>query len=234
MRKRKIKAKECLIIFIVLFMSCRWISAQNFETLESLPLETSSTPGAKNELVVYLTGDGGWNSFSRNLKEEFEGKGFGVVALNCRKYFWKKKTPEQFARDVEYLSNYFMARWKKASLVIVGYSFGADVASFLPRLLSSSLHDKVRKIALLSPSSSTDFVVRLSDLFAETDDADRKYKVGTAIEKSKLPVACIFGQEEQLFLKHELSESDNLKVYQLPGGHHYNNDFSLIMKTINP
>ncbi len=233
-RGRRKNFRHWLVLIWIILLGSNFSFAQGTTNLKDLPLETSPSAGNQNDLVLYLTGDGGFNTFSQKFKAEFEKKGYGVVALNSRKYFWKGKSPEVFARDIEKISNHFMKNWKKASLIIVGYSFGADVASFLPRLLTIELQNKIKKIALLSPSSSTDFEVRLSDLLATSDDAARKYKVGGEIEKNRLPMACIFGKNENLLLKNSLSENDSLKVYQLPGGHHYNDNFSLLMKTINP
>jgi type IV secretory pathway VirJ component len=235
MKRERINIKQCLVLILMLFVvGSSTLFAQGITNMKDLPLETSQFKGSQNDLVIYLTGDGGWNSFSQKLKQEFEKRGYGVVSLNSRKYFWNGKSPEAFARDIEKISNYFIKSWEKASLIIVGYSFGADVASFLPGLLTTELQNKIKKIALLSPSASTDFKVRLSDLLSINDDAQRKFKVGSEIEKNKLRMACIFGQEENLFLKNSLSENDSLKIYQLPGGHHYNDNFSLLMETINP
>ncbi|HKI90483.1 MAG TPA: AcvB/VirJ family lysyl-phosphatidylglycerol hydrolase, partial [Draconibacterium sp.] len=195
-RGRRKNFRRWLILILILLLGSNFSFAQGTINLKDLPLEASLSKGKRNDLVLYLTGDGGWNSFSQKLKEEFEKKGYGVVSLNSRKYFWKGKSPEVFARDMEKISNYFMGNWKKASLIIVGYSFGADVASFLPNLLTTDLKQKIKKIALLSPSASTDFEVRLSDLLATTDDAARKYKVGGEIKKNRLPMACIFGKNE--------------------------------------
>lgn len=233
-RERSKNFRVWLVLILMVLAGNNFSFAQGTPNLNDLPLETSQSGGTRSDLILYLTGDGGWNSFSQKLKESFEKKGYGVISLNSRKYFWKGKSPEVFAHDIEKISSYFMKNWKKASLIIVGYSFGADVASFLPGLLTLQLQNKIKKIALLSPSASTDFEVRLSDLLATSDDAERKYKVGSEIEKTKLPMACIFGQDENLLLKNSLSENDSLRIYRLPGGHHYNDNFSLLMKTINP
>ncbi len=233
MERRKIVV-YWLVLLTVICMSSNLTTAQGIPALGDLPLETSAVKGSRSDLILYLTGDGGWNAFSQKLKEEFEKKGYGVVSLNSRKYFWKGKSPKIFARDIEKISNYFMKNWGKASLIVVGYSFGADVASFLPRLLTIDLQHKIKKVALLSPSASTDFEVHLSDLLATADDAQRKYKVGGEIERNGLPMTCIFGQNENLLLKDSLSENNSLKVFRLPGGHHYNDNFSLLMETINP
>jgi type IV secretory pathway VirJ component len=231
---RRKNFKQWLVLLFMVLINSNLLFAQGITNLKDLPLEASLSQGSRNDLVIYLTGDGGWNSFSQKLKQEFEKEGYGVVSLNSRKYFWKGKSPEVFARDIEKISSYFMKSWKKASLIIVGYSFGADVASFLPGLLTMELQNRIKKIALLSPSSSTDFEIRLSDLLATSDDLQRKFKVGREIEQNRLPMACIFGQNEDLLLKNSLNENDTLKIYQLPGGHHYKDNFSLLMKTINP
>lgn len=223
-----------MVLFLIFLAITDSSNAQKIIDMNDLPLESSNSKGNQDDLVLYLTGDGGWNSFSQKIMEELEKKGFGVVALNSRKYFRKGKSPEPFAQDIEKISNFYMTSWGKASLVIVGYSFGADVASFLPGLLTLDLQNKIKKIVLLSPSASTDFAVRLSDLFATSDDMQQKFKVGSEIENSRLPISCIFGQDENLILKNSLKESDSLKIYQLPGGHHYNDNFSLLMETINP
>ena len=41
-------------------------------------------------MVLFLTGDGGFNTFSQKLADEYASAGIPVVALNSSKYFWKK------------------------------------------------------------------------------------------------------------------------------------------------
>jgi len=76
------------------------------------------------------------------MVREFEKQDYGVVTLNSRKYFWNEKSPEVFADDIEKLSTYYLREWRKSSLIIVGYSFGADVAGFLPKRVSVELQKK--------------------------------------------------------------------------------------------
>jgi type IV secretory pathway VirJ component len=195
-----------------------------------LPLQLSYEKGVNQELVIYLTGDGGWNSFNQQMVQEFEKQGYGVVALNTRKYFWSEKTPVEFAQDFEKISNYYLKAWGKQSLIIVGYSFGADVASFLPNRLSVDSKNKIKKMILLSPSASTDFIIRLSDMMGGNENINRKYKVGPEIEKAGLPIVCIFGEDEVMTLKTQLEKNKNLTLSELPGDHRYNNNFSLVLK----
>ena len=207
-------------------------NGQNADPILDFPIQLTLSHGIHDELVIYVTGDGGWNSFNQQLVQQLEQQGYGVVALNSRKYFWSVKSPEIFARDLEMLSNYYMKAWGKSGLIILGYSFGADVVSFLPSRVSYELQKKIKKIALISPSARTDFVIRLSDLVGETENLNRKYKVSTEIEHSTLPEVCSFGQEELKVLKNDLKSSKNLNIITLPGDHRYKNNFIILIKTL--
>jgi type IV secretory pathway VirJ component len=220
------------ICLICLFNNCFFIKAGVSGNVADFPLQLSGSRGSKEVLVVYLTGDGGWNTFNQQMVREFERNGFGVVAINTRKYFWDEKKPGTFARDFELISGYYLKEWGKTSLTIVGYSFGADVAGFLLSRVSADLHKKINLIALLSPSASTDFVIRLSDLIGSGENLSRKYQVGPEIDKADLPVICIFGKDEEKMLKAGLSKKKNLTIYEVPGDHRYNNNFALLLKII--
>jgi type IV secretory pathway VirJ component len=201
--------------------------------MRSLPLSFSMNKGSQNALILYISGDGGLNSFNRSLIQAFEKKQYGVVTLDSRKYFWTQKEPIGFANDAEKIALHYMQAWNKSSLVIVGYSFGADVAAFLSGRLSNTLRTKIRSMTLLSPSASTDFVIRLSDLLAENDNANRKYKIEPEIKKNTLPLTCIFGEEEHLFLKSKLKTMGNIRVYDLPGNHQYEKNYPLLLKKMD-
>jgi type IV secretory pathway VirJ component len=226
--------EKILISTLLLIITCGFTPTdQKLKTIENLPLQLSVNKGMNSKLVIYLTGDGGWNNFSQKLTQEFENKGYGVVSLNTRKYFWKSKTPDIFAQDIEYLVNYYMGDWQKNSVIIVGYSFGADVAAFLPERLSKKLLAKMNRIVLLSPSASSDFVINLSDLIGDSKNTRRKYKIEPELNRTTFPVICVFGMNEDLKLKNTLIKKKSLTIYELPGSHQYKNDTELLIKTID-
>jgi len=106
------------------------------------------------------------------------------------------------------------------------------VVSFLPNGLSDEYQRKIRRVVLISPSASTDFVIRLSDLVAESENMNRRYQVRPEIEKSGLPLLCTFGKDEEKALKNGFDLKKKVTVTILPGDHRYNNDFGLLIKTI--
>ena len=218
-------------LFLLLGMSSS-LKGQGVDPSKDLPLERSGSKGKQDVLILYLSGDGCWNSFNQQMSQALEKRGYGIVALNSRKYFWNEKSPEEFAKDFEHVALYYMSKCEKPTVIVVGYSFGADVAGFLPSRLSAALHKKVKKVVLVSPSSSTDFVVRLSDLIGDNDNPTRKYKVGSEITRSDIPIVCTFGSDEEKILHGLLQNSKILTIFNLPGDHQYNNDFDLLLKTI--
>ena len=234
-----IRLINTISMFRILILCLTWLTlnlfslkAQEYVPKPDLPVEASISHGSNDELIIYITGDGGWNTFNGQLVNQMEHLGYGVVALNSRKYFWSMKSPEIFAKDIEQLTKYYLAFWKKSTVIIVGYSFGADVASFLPGLLTEELKNKIKQIVLISPSASTDFVIRISDLVGETENTNRRYLVKPEIDQIGLPVICTFGKAEAKVLKTTFAIRKNLTTITLEGDHRYNNDFKLLIKTI--
>lgn len=218
-----------LSIFLALTGS---VSAQEVTPLKDMPIHVSSSNGNQKNLILYVSGDGGWNDFSKGLVKECEAKGFSVVALDSRKYFWEEKTPAQFTKDVEMLLTHYLQFWNKPSFSIIGYSFGADVSAFIPKRLSLNLRKKTKLLILISPSSSTDFKIKLNDLFFSNDARNRKYKLIKELEQSSVNLLCVFGKEENLLLKENIQPNAGLLVKEFPGSHTYNNDQESLVKFI--
>lgn len=180
-------------------------------------------------LVLIITGDGGWNSFSQQLGNQYADAGIPVIGLNALKYFWKKKTPEQAANDIAALLYEYCDRWKKKTILLCGYSFGAEVLPFIYLRLPPDLKEKTNRIQLLSPASYTDFEVHVSDLFGSKNTV-RKMNVASEVEKINKPVTCYYGILEKEKPLQQL-EMKNLKTVILKGDHHYENSFQEIVET---
>jgi type IV secretory pathway VirJ component len=200
--------------------------------MENLPLKVFWKFADDKPFVIYMTGDGGWNEFSKKLANSFLKSGYNVVALNSRTYFWESKTPEQFAADIELIANHYLKLNKSQQFIVVGYSFGADVGAFLPTYLNASWLKKILSLTLISPSLSTDFEVKISDLLVSFDDPDRKYKIVPELYKSSIPILCLFGKEEDLKIKNQLKKTDKINVIHLPGSHRYSNNTDNLCKII--
>ena len=144
--------QKIYILLFTLSVTMR-LYAQSPSPLEQLPINTVPAAGDSTKpLVLYITGDGGWNKFSKNLSQAFADKGYPVVALNAKDYFWKKKTPTQAATDITSLIKAYQVNWKRKKIILLGYSFGADVMPFVFNLLPTDLSTLVANVNLLSDS----------------------------------------------------------------------------------
>ena len=200
--------------------------AQAKDDIADLPVTLIPAKNQPGEtMVLFLTGDGGLNTFSQKLVDQYAATGIPVVALNSSKYFWKRRTPDQSAQDISTLLYKYTKDLKKKSILLCGYSFGADVLPFIYMRLPQDLKEKVSRIQLLSPSAYTDFEVHLSYLFVS-----KKFDIASEVKKIAKPVLCYYGASESDKPLNGLAMK-NFKLIILKGDHHYNNSFSEIVDT---
>jgi type IV secretory pathway VirJ component len=76
-----------------------------------------------------------------------------VVGLDSQKYFWNARTPEETARKIAEIAQYYLQYKEIKSFHIMGYSFGACVAPFIANKLPESLREKLSSLTLLSPDT---------------------------------------------------------------------------------
>jgi len=134
--------------------------------LPGLPVIEMPSPGAPADrpLAVILSGDGGWAGVDREVARVLAGRrGVPVVGLDTLEYFWNARTPDAAAADLQRLLRHYLAAWKRDRVVLVGYSLGADVLPFLADRLPADLLQRVRLIALLGPSHTTPFEIRIKE-----------------------------------------------------------------------
>lgn len=179
-------------------------------------------PGAATAgkpLVFYIGGDGGWNKFSQQLCQGFTQAGYPVVALDSRGYFWKKQSPEQSTADISAWISQYASRWHTKGIWLVGYSFGADVVPFVLNRMDSSMLESVEKVALVAPSLTTDFEVRLAGMLGF--GANGRYDVHRELMRVKAaPVQVIVAADEQDGTQWQ-SARGKVPVVVFPGGHHF-------------
>lgn len=170
-------------------------------------------------LLVLLSGDGGWLEFNDQLAAGFAAKGFHVVGLNSRSYFWEQRDPDQTAVDVIRLVKHYSQLYHTNKIYLAGYSFGADVIPFVYNRMPTSIKKSVSAIGMLSPFASTDFMVRTADLLNLSGD-NKLYKVQPELQGIRIPVYCFYGEKESPRALSEYKRR-NFHLKFLAGDHHY-------------
>jgi type IV secretory pathway VirJ component len=210
--------KKFLLIYLLSVLFPVVLSAQSDE----LPIKEWNG-NATNPFVLYISGDGGFNRFSTDLCTALNKGGYRVTAINAKSYFWDKKTPEETtAAILSYLVKIFKNR-QNQRLVLVGYSFGADVMPFIVNKLPDSIQKKLVSVILLAPSSSTDFEIHWTDIFG--GHTKRSMDVVAAINKMNVPrTVVIMGEDDMAYFPAKTVQVKNYVLEVLPGSHHFAGD----------
>jgi type IV secretory pathway VirJ component len=220
--------KWIVIFFLAIFLEAQ---AQQSTVISDLPINTYSSQDTSKPVILYYTGDGGFNSFSTEFAEHFNAKGYPVISFNCLKHFWKSKTPEQSADDASKLISYYLGLWKRKRVILIGYSFGADIVPFIFTRLPRDQSKNISQIVLLSPSNHTDFEVHVSEMLGENSEGTNN--VPAEINKiDQKPILILSGEKEEDDLNTALLRISNYQKIILPGGHHYDSAPSLVVDTI--
>ena len=197
--------------------------------LEDLPLVEVRGKDENRQLVVLLTGDGGWAGLDKGITEKFASEGIATVALNSLKYFWTKRTPEETSQDVSRVIRHYLDAWKKDRVILVGYSFGADVMPFVLNGLPGDVLAKVGTVNLLGLSSTATFEVKVGDWIGGPADG-LPVAPQLAALRNPPPMQCLYGEGEKDSSCSRLPA--RVARQQIGRGHHFSGDYDAIARAI--
>lgn len=208
-------------------------SASGVDGPGDLPVVEVARHSATGVLVVFYSGDGGWRDIDRRVGEALGRHGYAVVGIDTLRYFWGRREPAGVARDLERLMQYYLRAWGLEEVVLVGYSFGANILPFAYNRLSEVNRGRVRLVALLSPELSTDFEVHIAGWLGQQATGAAAMPIlpeATRIEPRRL--VCVYGEQEG---SSTLCTQPGLKaarLIRLPGGHHYDGDYEALARRL--
>jgi type IV secretory pathway VirJ component len=192
--------------------------------LPDLPLvEVPAAAGPHHDLMaVMLSGDGGWASLDEGVASALSRRGIPVVGWSSLRYFWSPRTPDGAAQDLARLMRHYLAAWGASRVLLIGYSFGADVLPYLAARLPPDLRARVTGIGLIGLEPEADFEFHVGDWFGRA--GDRRYPTAPEVRRLEgLPVACVEGADERRSACRALPSW--AKVLTVPGGHHVGSDY---------
>jgi len=198
--------------------------------LADLPLAVLPAHAAHDTMAIVLSGDGGWRDIDREIAEFLAMEGVPTVGIDSLRYFWSEKSPEAIAADLSRIIDYFTDAWQVRSVVLIGYSFGADVLPAAYNRLPENEKAKVTTVSLLGLSDTAAFQFDVSGWFGGGGDPSHP----TMPEVSKMPpkvVQCIFGEDDDESICPKL-QGTGAEVLQLPGGHHFDDDYEAVARKI--
>jgi len=199
--------------------------------VRDLPLvEVRATSGHSSRMAILLTGDGGWAGLDREVSGGLSAAGIDVVALSTLRYFWKERKPEVAARDLQRIMRHYLAAWHKDQVLLIGYSFGANVLPFLVNRLPPDMRSRVATLSLLAPALETGFEIHVADWIPGSTSHGRPLK--PELDRlGDIRILCLYGDGALASPCPGLPATAG-KAVQLPGDHHFNDDYVALVREI--
>ena len=197
-----------------------------------LPLvEVLAPEPSLDAFAILYSGDGGWRDLDRSLADVLAAKGMSVVGVDVLRYYWRRKSPEAAARDLARIIHHYQQRWGRAQVVLIGFSFGADVLPFLINRLPADARADVRLITLLSPERVAAFEVEPSGWFHQ--QADATIPIEPELKQlSTQRLQCVYGEDEAADSLCTSAAALGHLIVQKPGGHHFDHNYGELADAI--
>lgn len=195
---------------------------------DDLPITTVTGPAGRagDMMAVMYSGDGGWVGFDRQIAGQIARSGIPVVGMDSLSYFWSARTPAGAGADLGRIIRAYGARWRRKRVILIGYSFGADVLPHITAHLDPALRARVARLTLLGLSPSADFQFHLGS-WLDLSSAAALPTVPAVARLKGLSIECVRGQLETDSACPALPDGVAHQVI-LPGGHHFDRDPAVI------
>jgi type IV secretory pathway VirJ component len=189
--------------------------------VEDLPLTVLPVTKASPQLALMLSGDGGWAGLDEALGDEMVKRGIPVVGVSTLKYFWRERTPEETTADMVRVLRKYLAAWKAKKILLIGYSFGADVMPFVVNRLPADLRSRIVTVTLLGMGQKAGWEVHVAGWVGAKDDEGRD--IAPELDKlGSLRLLCLYGKgDDDSAESCKVFARPQMTVAEIGEGHHF-------------
>jgi type IV secretory pathway VirJ component len=198
--------------------------------------------GHDDVLVVFFSGDGGWRDLDQQLGKRLVARGLPVLGVSCLDYYWRNRSPEQSAQELDALITKYTTQWHKQKVWLIGFSFGADVLPTIVDKLSPANRARLTQMVLLSPSQDVNFEVEMEgyimmrENWLKTHIKEIMQSINPVPHYPALPPITALQNQPPLVCYYGRDDSDDtvcndpklpkwVKVYEMPGDHHFDYNY---------
>jgi type IV secretory pathway VirJ component len=201
-------------------------SAEENDLVGIFDLPSALPPRA---IALIYSGDGGWQDLDKTIGEWMAAKDINVIGISTIKAFWESREPKQVAADIRSL----MAEADssgKLPVMLIGYSFGANILPFAWPELEPEIQSRVRLIALLAPEQQTAFHVSVAGWLGIETGNHFVPEAMKALPAERM--LCVFGEDEADKTPCVEKTLPGMEIFHTTGGHHFDGDYSRLGQTI--
>jgi type IV secretory pathway VirJ component len=194
--------------------------------IEMVPRQKKS-----DTFVIILSGDGGWRDLDRSIGRILRDRGVPVLGFDCLNWFWKRRSPEEVAAELDRVIALYAGRWNCSKVALVGYSFGADVLPFAWNRMAAENKARVVLISLLAFARDAAFEIKIGDFLGMR----RPTAIPTLPEIPGLDpamVQCTYGVEEEKDTACTLFKDTPAQVIRTAGSHHFDENYAALAERI--
>ena len=214
-------------LLLVLASSVSAVPAPDDEAaiVANVPLIERPVDSATTRLVIMLSGDGGWEKLADTVGRTLNARGLPVVGWSTLRYFWNAKSPEDAARDLGAVIDYYQRHWRKTRTTLIGYSRGAEVLPIMVRKLSPAARASIDVLVLLAPERIAGFEFHVVEWWKPVP---KGIEVQPEIEAlaPQMHVVCVYGTDDTERSVCPLLDAAHIEIEALPGGHHFDGHYA--------
>jgi len=200
--------------------------------INGLPLvEVPAALPSNPAFAIIYSGDGGWRDLDRTLAGVLAARGVSVVGVDVLRYYWNSKSPRTAAADLARIIRYYQQTWQRQRVLLIGFSFGADVLPFVIDRLPADVRARVSLVSLLSPERTTAFEVEPRGWFGRP--SSNGLPIEPALRRlASMRLQCIYGADEAATSLCTTPAASVHQVLRKSGGHHFDQDYGALASEI--
>ncbi|WP_454851427.1 virulence factor family protein [Rhizobium binxianense] len=197
-----------------------------------LPLSILEATPAFDTMAVIYSGDGGWRDIDKEVGGTLQKQGIPVIGVDSLRYFWTERKPQETASDLSKVIDFYRKQWKVRHVLLIGYSFGADILPATYDLLKPAEKASVAQLSLLSLSHEVDYTISVLGWLGQKTEGAGGDPVDDLKRVDPKLVQCIYGSDDDDDVACPALQGTGAEVVQLPGDHHFDENYDLLTKTI--
>lgn len=207
------------------------VGPDTITNVRDLPiLELKAPHVASPTLAIILSGDGGWADIDQKVGQRLQARGVDVIGVDMRDYLREgHRNPQTIGHDVSRIARRYLGLWQRSTVVLVGYSRGADLAPFAATHLAPDIRPRLTLIAMLTLLERASFVYHFSDLWRTTSGRGDTpiLPLVEELHAAGTPMLCIYGKGEPESLCRT-APAGLMTVVERPGKHHFDGNYDAI------
>lgn len=209
----------------------RMDAAGDTDTPLGLPLAVLKAKPAHDTMAIVYSGDGGWRDIDKQVAGALQQRGIPVVGVDSLRYFWSERKPQETADDLTRIIDAFRKEWNVEHVLLIGYSFGADVLPATYNLLTPEDRARVAQMTLMALSRQVDYEISVTGWLGVAGAGAGGDPVKDIAKIDSKLVQCIYGTDEDDDPCPSLKAS-GVESISIDGGHHFDGDYDALAERI--